>query len=71
LRHPLSGVDFQSAVSQGFQPASPKNSPVFETVQRPADWPPSRRSGAMARREGGKSATQQIGNLRYCAADTR
>jgi len=34
-------------------------------IPTPADWPPSRRSGAMARREGGKSATQQVGNLRY------
>src|SRR5260221_14099037 len=34
-------------------------------VPTPADWPPSRRSGALARREAGKSTTQQIGNLRY------
>src|SRR5258708_3707804 len=36
-----------------------------DILARPPDWPPSRRSGAMARREGGKSATRQVQNPRY------
>src|SRR5206468_3256076 len=37
-------------------------------IQRPADRPPSRRSGALARRGGGKWAIQQVvpqGGMRY------
>src|SRR6266850_4345523 len=43
-------ADFQSAVSQGFQPAERANNGGHKNIRCPADW---------------KSAIQQIGNLRY------
>jgi len=47
-------ADFQSAVSHGFQPAGLAEGWAFAELRDPADW---------------KSATRQIGNLRYaCAA---
>ena len=46
----LRSADFQSAVSQGFQPAELGKIAMRERVPGTADW---------------KSAIQQIGNLRY------
>ena len=48
----LRSADFQSAVSQGFQPAERANNEGHKKIRCPADW---------------KSAIRQIGNLRYSA----
>ena len=45
--------DHEPKEAQAFQPAS---EPDFPVRRGSGDWPPSRRSGAMARREGGKVA---------------
>jgi hypothetical protein len=54
ISHAVRSADFQVCCIAGFQT---RRAP--EPPGRPPTWPPSRRSGALARRGGGKSATQQ------------